>query len=69
MQKEFKKFHPLRWTAAILVASVFFVACNNNEPKNVDAPAPVVEKNDSLPPVDHDSLIKDKPETIINKPK
>lgn len=70
MQKLFKKNPLLRWGAAVLVASVFFTACNNGEPKSADAPAPapVEAKKDSLPPIDHDTLIKDKPEPIINKP-
>jgi len=68
MQKVFNKFRPLRWGVAVLVVSVFFIACNGDEAKKEEAPAPVEVKKDSLPPVDHDTLIKDKPETIINKP-
>lgn len=68
MQKLIKKFHPLRWAVAVLVVSVFFIACNGDETKKEEAPAPVEVKKDSLPPIDNDSLIKDKPETIINKP-
>lgn len=65
MQKVFKKFHPARYGAAVLIASILFGACTNEEKK---ASETVEVKKDSLPPIDHDSLIKHKPETIIIKP-
>lgn len=65
MQKLFKNFHPLRLGMAVLIVSTLFAACNNDEKKTEET---VIIKTDSLPPIDHDTLIKDKPEPIINKP-
>ncbi|HQW84103.1 MAG TPA: hypothetical protein PK987_06580 [Ferruginibacter sp.] len=70
MQKQIKSVLLFRWATVFLVTSFFFIACNSGETKKEDAPmpAPVEAKKDSLPPIDHDTLIKDKPEVIINKP-
>lgn len=72
MQQIIKKLRSFHLIATVMLATVLFVGCNNNEPKTADpgTAAPATEKTpdikapDTLPKIDTSATSR--PETIKN---
>ncbi|MEO7445626.1 MAG: hypothetical protein ABIT96_13220 [Ferruginibacter sp.] len=67
MQHSLKNLSPLRWLAIILFSCAVFVACESKKTDNMESnTTESMKMNDTLPALDSDTLIKDRPETIKN---
>ncbi|MEO7314362.1 MAG: hypothetical protein ABIW47_04190 [Ginsengibacter sp.] len=66
MQKLFRNVPLFRLMIVLLFSSTIMVACTGNDKAKTETKETVIEKKDSLPPLDTGSKSSTRPETIKN---
>ena len=65
MKKDSKTLHVFRLLAVIFLTATFFTGCESRKEKTIQTDSTKV-KEDSLPKIDKDPKITDRPEVIKN---
>ena len=65
MKKDSKTLHVFRLLAVIFLTATFFTGCESKKEKTIQTDSTKV-KEDSLPKIDKDPKITDRPEVIKN---
>ena len=66
MQKLIKNAGFFRLMLVMIFSTTIMVACTSNEESKTEQKETVIEKKDSIPPLDTDSLSTTRPESIKN---